>query len=318
MSRATSPAAVALLVAVLSAQAAARSVVLDEDGRAMLQQAQRAVAAYHAGARRSGATLRVVYFVPAGAKALPGYAERLGRVMNDMDGFFREGLRRFGLEAGGIPLEREGGKLAIHLVRGKLPAGQYHYSSGDVAKAEIRDALRGTFDLDREYVLVFYALCRKEPDGRYVFDAPYYGGGTQQAGLCHAADCEWLDPALLRDTGRRIVYSEHYYPRVEESVAEFNTKYLGGTAHELAHGLGLPHDDGSPPEQPYGVSLMGRGNLSYRRDLWGGGRPAYLSAPRRSDWSRTPSSPVRTAGAGRMPAAASTRSSSLPRRARSG
>ena len=137
--------------------------------------------------------------------------------------------------------------------------------------------MRGTFDLDREYVLVFYALCRKEPDGRYVFDAPYYGDGTQKAGLCHAADCEWLDPALLRDTGRRITYTEHYYPRVEESVAEFNTKYLGGTAHDLAHGLGLPHDDGSPPEQPFGVSLMGRGNLSYRRDVWGGGRPAYLS-----------------------------------------
>ena len=243
----------------------------------MVQQAQRAIAAYHAGAPRSGAMLRVVYFIPAGAKPLPGYAERLGRVMDDVDGFFREGLRRFGLEASGIPVEREGGKLAIHLVQGKLAAGQYHYSSGNVAKAEIRDALRGTFDLDREYVLVFYALCRKEPDGRYVFDAPYYGAGTQKAGLCHAADCELLDPGLLRETKRRIVYTEHYYPHVEESVAEFNTKYLGGTAHELAHGLGLPHDDGSPPEKSFGVSLMGKGNLSYRRDVWGGDRPAYLS-----------------------------------------
>ena len=167
--------------------------------------------------------------------------------------------------------------MVLHLVRGKLPADQYHHSSGDVAKAEIRAALKGTFDLDREHVLVFYALCRKEPDGRFVFDAPYYGGGTERGGLCHAADCEWLDPGLLHETGRKIVYTEHYYPRVEESIAEFNTKYLGGTAHELAHGLGLPHDAGSPPERRFGVSLMGLGNLNYRREVWGGGQPAYLA-----------------------------------------
>ena len=71
--------------------------------------------------------------------------------------------------------------------------------------------------------------------------------------------------------------TEHYYPRVEESVAEFNSKYLGGTAHELAHCFGLPHDNGSPAERQFGVSLMGRGNLNYRRDVWHGGEPAYLA-----------------------------------------
>ena len=130
---------------------------------------------------------------------------------------------------------------------------------------------------DREHLLVFYALCRKESDGRYVFDAPYYGVGSQRSGLCHAADCELLDPALLTDTKRKIVYTEHYYPRVEETVARFNTKYIGGTAHELGHGLGLSHDDGSGPERPFGALLMGIGNLNYRQDVWGGGPPAYLA-----------------------------------------
>ena len=197
--------------------------------------------------------------------------------MNDVSDFYREGLRRFGVGCRGLPLERNRGKLAFHLVRGKRPAEDYHYSSGEQTNAEVREALKGTLDLDREHVLIFYAICRKESDGRFIFDAPYYGGGNQRSGVCNAADCELLDPSLLRDTGRKIVYTEHYYPRVDESVARFNTKYLGGTAHELGHGVGLPHDNGSPRERRFGVSLMGWGNLSYRSDAWGNEPAAYLS-----------------------------------------
>jgi hypothetical protein len=269
----------AILLAVFVAPIPALAQTTDTEGGAMLRHAQNAVAAYHAGEPRSRGKLRVVYFVPSGLDPLTAYAERIDRIMTDVSNFYRDGLGRFGVAYEGLPLERErkGGKLVLHLVRGKLPADQYHHSSGDVAKAEIYAALRDTFDRDHEHVLVFYALCRKEPDGRYVFDAPYYGGGSERSGLCHAADCELLDPALLYETARKIVYTEHYYPRVEESIAEFNSKYLGGTAHELAHCFGLPHDSGSPAERRFGVSLMGRGNLNYRREVWHGGQPAYLA-----------------------------------------
>jgi hypothetical protein len=243
----------------------------------MLRQAQQAIAAYHTGEPRSRGALRVVYFVPDGVAPLRGYAERLDRVMSDVSDFFRDGLRRFGVKSEGLPLERNGGKLVLHLVRGKLPANQYHHSSGDVTRREIAIALKSEFDLDREHVMAFYALCRTEPDGRYVFDAPYYGGGSEKSGLCHAADCELLDPGLLHETAKRIVYTEHYYPRAEQSVAEFNSGYLGGAAHELAHCLSLAHDSGSPAERSFGVSLMGHGNRNYRREVWGGGRPAYLA-----------------------------------------
>jgi hypothetical protein len=250
----------------------------DPAGRVMMQEAQRIIADYHKGQPPGRHTLRVVYFVPKDCDPLPNYAERLDRVMNDVSDFYRDGLLRFGITTDGLPLERKDGKLVLHLVRGQLPASGYHHDSGDRTAREIRLALKGTMDMDREHLLVFYDLFRKEADGRYVFDAPYYGdGGSSQAGgLCHAADCELLDPLLLRETNRPMVFTEHYYPRFKTTVARFNSMYLGGVAHELGHALGLPHDDGGMPEQKFGVSLMGGGNLTYRQELWGGGPPTYL------------------------------------------
>ncbi|MDB6152218.1 MAG: hypothetical protein JWL90_671 [Chthoniobacteraceae bacterium] len=258
---------------------ALRAAALPDDpaGLAMIKEAQRAVTAYHTGHEASGAMLRVVYFHPSDREPLPGYEERLNRILNDVSEFYRDGLIRFGIASQGLPLEKKDGRLVLHVVKGKLPASGYQHESGNKTAAEIRAALAGRVDMDREHVLVLYALCRKEADGRYVFDAPYYGGGSQRGGLCHAADCELLDPALLKETGNKIVYTEHYYPRIEQTVAKFNSMYLGGTAHELGHGLGLSHDSGNPEEKSFGTSLMGSGNLTYRQEVWGGGAPVYLS-----------------------------------------
>ncbi len=254
----------------------AAGAAADPDGAAMMQEAQRIVAAYHAGQPSATNCLRVVYFVPKDGQPLTNYAERLDRVVTDVSDFYRDGFRRFGLKSSGLPLERKNGTLEIHLVRGQLPASEYHYSSGDRTAAEIQAALKGTLDTAREHLLVIYALCRQTNGGRYVFDAPYYGIGSQRNGICHAADCELLDPLLLTATNRTIVYTEHYYPRVKQTVAQFNSWYLGGVAHELGHGLGLPHDDGGETEKSFGVSLMGEGNLTYREEVWGGGPPTYL------------------------------------------
>lgn len=251
----------------------------DPAGKVLLRDAREQISAYHADQPKSGKVLRVVYFSPSDREPLADYAERLDRILNDISDFYRDGLKRFGQDVGGLPLEKKDGKLVIHMVKGKLPASSYTYESGSITKAEIRSALEGSVDLDREHVLILYALCRKEPDGRYVFDAPYYGDGasSNSSGLCHAADCELLDPLLLKETEKKIVYTEHYYPRVEQTVGKFNGWYIGGIAHELGHGLGLPHDNGSKDEQAFGNSLMGGGNLHYRGNLWGDRSPAFLS-----------------------------------------
>ncbi len=236
--------------------------------RSFLQRINR----YHAGTPNNGETLRVVYFYPADAEPAPQDTARLSRIVTDIRDFYIAEMKYSGFIHSVMPLEMNNDAVNIHYVKGSKPASAYgyEYEHGKQIRSEIEAALDGQISFSDDFILIISALCTRRDDGRFFFNAPYYGGpgSDQRSGYCFVADCPLQDPALLTDTETRIAYEEHY-GTYSQTLADFNSKYLGGIAHELGHGLGLPHASQSPQQRRQrGVSLMGSGNHTYRRERW--------------------------------------------------
>lgn len=240
---------------------------------------RQALTDYHTGADKSGAVLRVVYFRPANVDSQSEFRPRITRIMFDMQDFLKTEMNRNGFADAVLPLELDGKYVRIHEVVGRDDADGYSHDSGQKVQREVQAALRDRFSVRAEYVLIFNGMCRIEAERKYFFYAPYYGDpiSSHQRGLCHVADCEILDPVLLTDTKRMMSYREHN-GSFTQSVADFNSKYLGGVIHELGHGLSLPHNGQTPGERnAMGNALMGFGNHTYRKEVWSDSKGTFLT-----------------------------------------
>ncbi len=66
--------------------------------------------------------VRIAYFVPRDREPIPGYPQRVDRVMQEVQRFYREGMNAAGYGPMTFALERSSdAALVVHLVQGKEP-----------------------------------------------------------------------------------------------------------------------------------------------------------------------------------------------------
>ncbi len=216
--------------------------------------------------------LRILYFTPSDREPIPGYAARLDKIMEHVRQFYRDGMAAAGYGQRTFNLDRQDdGSLRIFLVRGAHPTEKYGRDSGWALQRECSEALaKEGIDLGQETALIFNNLLLWEGD-KAVEHGPYAGGGSSFSGFAWAYDDALLDPDKLssKEPGG-------YYHR-PCSIGQFNSHYLGGIAHELGHGLGLPHVCQTQADRQRGTALMGAGNHTWGQEQRGEGPGTFLT-----------------------------------------
>ncbi|HVI48763.1 MAG TPA: discoidin domain-containing protein [Chitinophaga sp.] len=198
-------------------------------------------------------TLNVVYFIPSDLDTVPGFKQRLNGVFLYTQHFISQWMTRWGYTNTtlGLPAD-SAGRLKISIIRGQLGKASYPYDGGAGAVQTEVNTYFASHPLERnsEHTIVIIPTysygANGDPSG-----GPFYGIGR----WCFALDYTGLDTINLGKPDDK-----------------FSTKWIGGLAHELGHGINLPHNGGAQSENIlYGTTLMGYGNGTY------GKSPTYLS-----------------------------------------
>ncbi|WP_411846688.1 NPCBM/NEW2 domain-containing protein [Roseibacillus persicicus] len=221
-------------------------------------------------------TLRVVYWTPSDREPAAAYRERLTRIMDHIQNFYRSEMERQGFGPLVFPLEKDGdGLLKIHLVRGDKPFAQYDGKSGSAIREECLPTLRAAgMDPNHETLLIFCNLATWDAEKKtFSHKSPYYAGGSHRGGNAWQLDSPELDvPNLLL---KEPLIDDAQYGKI--SLGKHNSIFIGGIAHELGHALSLPHNRESPTWRKQGYrALMGDGNRTYGDELRNEGRGTHL------------------------------------------
>lgn len=202
--------------------------------------------------------VNVVYFIGNDAEPVADYERRLSELLIYLQQFYAREMDRngFGKRGFGLTL-KENGNVDILLVRGRRPAAEYTYDGNGAGKC--LDELNAFFAAhpeskhSRHTFIIMPTLYNATYNDDTPGGVPFFGYGVN----CFALDYKDFDIKYLGEDSHK---------------GRLLTKWYGGFAHELAHGLNAPHNDGPASlNAQFGTPLLNNGNYTF------GLKPTYLT-----------------------------------------
>lgn len=201
--------------------------------------------------------LNVIYFLGTDAEVVPGYERRLSELLLYLQQYYGKEMERngFGRRSFGLPM-KENGEVEITVLRGKFPAAEYGYDKGPGKTLdEVKAYFAANPDKKRSHhsFIIMPTFYNAQYNDKNPGGVPFYGYGVN----CFALDYADFD---IKHLGKNT------------PEGRLLTKWYGGFAHELGHGLNLPHNNApASMNAMYGEPLMKAGNYTF------GLQPTYMT-----------------------------------------
>ena len=208
--------------------------------------------------KKTAQQLNVVYFLGSDTEPVPDYERRLSELLLYLQQFYGREMQRHGYGARSFGLDiKSPGRVNIIEYKAKNSAAHYPYENGGGWKAaqELEEFFKANPDRKKsQHTLVIMPTWNDEKNGPdNPGGVPFYGMGRN----CFALDYPAFDIKHLGQKTRE---------------GQLLTKWYGGLAHELGHGLNLPHNHQTASDgKKYGTALMGAGNYTF------GTSPTFLT-----------------------------------------
>lgn len=201
--------------------------------------------------------LNVVYFIGSDSEPVAGYERRLSDLLLHLQQFYGREMERngYGFRTFGLSM-KDPRTVDLIVYKAKEPAANYPYQGGWPKALRELDAYFSAhpgMKKSAHTLVIMPTLHDATYNDENPGGVPFYGVGKN----CFALDYPEFD---IKHLGQKT------------PEGRLLTKWYGGLAHELGHGINLPHNHQTASDgAKLGTPLMGSGNYTF------GMSPTYLT-----------------------------------------